>query len=700
MRFTTMTLKARLLTFGMLLAVLPLVINLAIAVYQNSTLSRVAVEESQGLVYAQLEHTIDAVHDICQTQRDLLQQMVDASLRVARAVLAQAGQVKCSDNETVAWNAVNQVTRQAVPVTLPKMFAGETWLGQNQTLSDPAPVVDAVRELVGGTCTVFQRMNDTGDMLSVCTTVETPDKTRAIGIYVPAAEPDGKPNPVIAKILQKQSFRGRAYVLNAWYVTAYEPLYDAANNVVGMLYCGVRQDSLASLRQEIRNIRLGKTGNVFILDSQGNYIISKDGTHDGKNVWDTRDMAGNYPVRDIIKKALSLRPGEIATHRFLWKNPGEETARMKFAKIMYFEPWDWVICGGSYDDEFLQVSNKIKDYIAASTATRVIIAVLTLVVSLVFWLIISGSITAHIGKAITGLRQASGQIPLIGEQVAETSQHMARTTNEQAAGIEETSSSLEEMTAMTTRNAENAILSKKLSAEAAEALKKGIQTMQLMSAAIARIESSSDRTAKIIKTIDEIAFQTNLLALNAAVEAARAGESGKGFAVVAEEVRNLAQRSATAAKDTASLIEEAKSNADEGVRITHAVDELLKDITGMVDRLQCLVGEVSASSMEQSQGINQINTAVSTMDKSAQSNAANAQQAASAAQELAAHAQELDAVVQSLVSLVGIAGDAAKQRRAQPKKSGQQRLAAGRQQQEQKPQDSIPFDEDTELKDF
>jgi len=720
-----MTLKARLLTFGMILAVLPLVINLIIAIYQNNNLSRVAVEESQALVYAQLEHTIDAVHDICQTQRELLQQLVDASLKVAHEALAQAGPVKLSDNETVVWKAVNQVTRQAVTVTLPRMYAGETWLGQNQSLSEPSPVVDKVRALVGGTCVVFQRMNDKGDMLSVCSTIETPDKTRAITMYIPAVDPGGKPNPVIAQVLKGEVFHGRAYVINAWYVTAYEPLYDGGRNIVGMLSCGVRQDGLASLRQEILNIKIGKTGYVFILDSQGTYIISKEGKHDGESVWDTQDMSGNYPVREIIKKALELKPGEIATHHFPWKNPGEEKARMKFAKIMYFKPWDWVICGGSYDDEFMQVSNKIKDFISESTATRIIIAIVTLAVSLLFWLIIARSITARIGTAIAGLRHASHQIPLIGEQVAQASQHMASSTNEQAAGIEETSSSLEEMAAMTSHNAENAILSKKLSSEAAEALQKGIQTMQQMSEAISRIESSSDRTAKIIKTIDEIAFQTNLLALNAAVEAARAGEAGKGFAVVAEEVRNLAQRSAMAAKDTTSLIAEAKNNADDGVKITRDMDALLKDVNRLIERLQVLVAEVSEASMDQSQGISQINTAVSNMDKSAQSNAANAEQAASAAEELSANAKELEAVVQSLVTLVGIAADDTGRRSVEPKKSAQhtpafltgpaaqsnkaretrqslqQQLPSPvRHSQEKKPQDIIPFDDDTELKDF
>ena len=176
--------------------------------------------------------------------------------------------------------------------------------------------------------------------------------------------------------------------------------------------------------------------------------------------------------------------------------------------------------------------------------------------------------------------------------------------------------------------------------------------MSRMGEAIGKIKSSSDQTAKIIKTIDEIAFQTNLLALNAAVEAARAGDAGKGFAVVAEEVRNLAQRSAEAAKNTASLIEESQQNADNGVAVSRKWAGILTQIVESVQKLTQLIGEVSAASQEQSKGIEQIGTAVTQMDKLTQSNAANAEESASASEELAAQAKELGDMVQMLVGIV------------------------------------------------
>ncbi|HUJ75214.1 MAG TPA: methyl-accepting chemotaxis protein, partial [bacterium] len=176
--------------------------------------------------------------------------------------------------------------------------------------------------------------------------------------------------------------------------------------------------------------------------------------------------------------------------------------------------------------------------------------------------------------------------------------------------------------------------------------------MERMSAAIASIKEAADKTAKIIKTIDEIAFQTNLLALNAAVEAARAGDAGRGFAVVAEEVRNLAIRSAEAAKDTSALIEDSQERAGQGVTVSGEVGKLLSDVRGAVESVNGLLGEVTAASKEQNKGIAQINLAVGQMDTVVQASAANAEETAAASEELSAQAESLAQIVSSLKQIV------------------------------------------------
>jgi methyl-accepting chemotaxis protein len=236
---------------------------------------------------------------------------------------------------------------------------------------------------------------------------------------------------------------------------------------------------------------------------------------------------------------------------------------------------------------------------------------------------------------------------------------MAGGATQQASALEETSSSLHEMASMTTRNSENAQNAKTLANAARTTADAGAAEMEQMKSAMGAIKGSSLEISKIIKTIDEIAFQTNILALNAAVEAARAGEAGLGFAVVAEEVRNLAQRSAQAAKETAEKISMSTEKSEQGVRISEKMAGNLSAIVEKTRQLDERIAEIAQSSQEQSEGINQVNAAVANMDKITQSNAALAQQSASASEELKSQATQVRLAVTELLRMARADADAA-----------------------------------------
>jgi len=261
-------------------------------------------------------------------------------------------------------------------------------------------------------------------------------------------------------------------------------------------------------------------------------------------------------------------------------------------------------------------------------------------------------IAGQLQALATNLAQASNTLSDSARQVSSASQSLAEGASEQAASLEETGASLEEMSSMTKRNAETAGKVKELGSQARQAGDLGVQDMTAMVSAMDDIKRSSDDIAKIIKTIDEIAFQTNILALNAAVEAARAGEAGMGFAVVADEVRSLAQRCAQAAKETAGKIEDAVQKSAKGAEISAKVAKSLEEIVGKARQVDEMAGEVAAASQEQSQGIAQVNTAVTQMDKVTQSNAASAEESASAAEEMTAQAEALKEAVAELLRLV------------------------------------------------
>jgi len=246
------------------------------------------------------------------------------------------------------------------------------------------------------------------------------------------------------------------------------------------------------------------------------------------------------------------------------------------------------------------------------------------------------------------LDAGSGHMADASQHLSSTSQQLSQGAADQASRIEEISSSLEELTSMTRLNADNSNECKQLADGAFQSAGNSQNSMERMNNAIQSIKSSSNETANIIKTINEIAMQTNLLALNAAVEAARAGDAGRGFAVVAEEVRNLAQRSAEAVKNTEALIENSQRKAEEGVDTAQEVNGNLHDVVEKVDKLRQLVSEISASNSEQREGIEQINVAMTQMDQTIQDNAASAEESASASEELSGQASEINSVASEL----------------------------------------------------
>jgi len=268
------------------------------------------------------------------------------------------------------------------------------------------------------------------------------------------------------------------------------------------------------------------------------------------------------------------------------------------------------------------------------------------------WLV-ARSIPQPFAAVIRRLADAARNNASSSTLVAGNSAALAQAASEQAASLEETSASLEEISSMARRNAEGAGRAKDLAREARTAADTGTGDVGAMVRAMDDIKASSDGVAKIIKTIDEIAFQTNILALNAAVEAARAGEAGAGFAVVAEEVRALAQRSATAAKETAEKIADAVAKSRTGAEACTKVAGSLDQIAGKARELDSLIGEIAQASQEQTKGIAQVNGAVAEMDKLVQGSAARAEEGASVAQELTHQATDLGECVGELGRLVG-----------------------------------------------
>jgi methyl-accepting chemotaxis protein len=454
-------------------------------------------------------------------------------------------------------------------------------------------------------------------------------------------------------------------------------LVDAAEGIA-KLYHGRAQsgamteaDAKKAALSTLASMRFGTTGYLFVVDSQ--FILLMHPTLAdmvGKSTAGFKDPTGK-PVYPTIVNAAKDKGFGFAEYQ--GRLPGSETALPKIGYVKHFAPWDWNLSSAV----FLQEVDAA--YRHSLVANLIVILLVGGAVSLAMSLIIrnvqrglggepgyGGDLAvqvqtrsgdrdsmlvamAQMQQQLTGtighIKTSADSIASATKQIAAGNADLSQRTEEQASSLEETASSMEELTSIVRQNADNARQASTLAVNASDIAVKGGEVVGRVIDTMAGINESSKKIADIIGVIEGIAFQTNILALNAAVEAARAGEQGRGFAVVAGEVRNLAQRSAGAAKEIKELIGDSVGRVENGTTLVAEAGNVIDEVVVAVKRVTDIMGEISSASEEQSAGIEQVNQAVNQMDEVTQQNAALVEQAAAAALSLEEQAQVLrDAV--------------------------------------------------------
>ena len=429
----SITVKRKILVLAAGAASLPVVVMLALTIQFQRNVARQAKSELSSIARRNLEQVARDVYALCETSDSLLQESMLRNLRSAHQVVSRF-QLEEGAAST-AWDAINQETRQTRQINLPRLMVGGVWLEKNRSFSTPALIVDEIKRTTGVDATLSQRMNEQGDMIRVATTLAGADGQRAIATYIPAGHADGTPNPVITAVLNRSTYVGHVQVLGVPYISAYEPIEDKRGRVFAMLFVGEKLRNVEAVRQNIMKIAIGKSGHVVVLGSKGNqrgrYIISFEGKRDGEDLNDVQDTAGNYFVRSMVQNALTLPKGQVFNAEYPWHDSPAEQPRNKLAALIYFEPWDWLINVGMYEDEYYTAVRNVESATYGLLGKLSLAGTAALSLAIFFAVILSSrlakpiAVTAGVAQRIASgnLVDAKHELTAFGNNGAESGNH-------------------------------------------------------------------------------------------------------------------------------------------------------------------------------------------------------------------------------------------------------------------------------------
>ncbi len=524
------------------------------------------VEEHVGVLTGQqLAKIVDGAYRTLETQDSLLREQVANALATVQHELARAGGFSLG-SQTVEWRATNQFTKQATSVRLPQVLIGGQWIGRVSEPSQRVPVLDLASRLSGCTTTLFQRMNDQGDMLRVATTVLGKNGKRAIGTYIPATNPDGKPNPVVAAVLKGEDYNGIAYVVDSWCVASYRPIRDASGRVVGMFYAGKKMESVPALRRAFESLQIGERGSLSVLltkgDHRGEILIS------GQREWAGKKAGEALGLSDkVLEEAAALKDGEQKSVPFAEKSEGRTLTGTYH--LAYYAPWDWVLAAKAYDADFDGAAAAVRE---GRRHLMLLLAVLALAVA--------GASMVVFAKVAAKLLDPVRQVAEAGRRVAQGDTEVD-VTYRAADEAGDLADSFRGLVAYLREKADlaEAVGSGQLAVEASirserDRLGKAFDAMlRNLRAIVLRVRTAAAELADACHGLAEAASQGSRAAETLASGATETTASMDSLKAALESVKSLSDEQLRQIAESERHVDSAREAADESARASLAISE-------------------------------------------------------------------------------------------------------------------------------
>jgi hypothetical protein len=587
-----MSLRQQITALGTLSAMLATIAVAILVVVNENRTSKSVSDEVISMMEDRLARSAEKTLSICNLSEQFVQQSVDTSLSLGHAQVKLAGGVQMT-GRNITWTATNQFTKAKTEVTIPQWSLEGMPVTADRSFEHKIPVIDDIAKQTNETVTLFQRVNPAGDMLRVATTVVALDGERANGTYIPAIMPDGSQNTVVKTVLSGHVYRGRAYVVNAWYTTAYEPLQDAKGNLIGMFYVGMKQEGVSALRQAIAGqAHSGDHSSVAV------YYGPKSENY-SKMVVIPPTGIGSITESKWLTKVYELAPrlGDGASGELTVDGPTKDSQAI--IRYTYFQPWDWVIVAIGDSRDYAGASALVRARFSELLLQSLLGGFLALLCGAVFAYFISKRITSPVADLSIHLTSSATQISSSAVHQQSNVTTLMASSNQIASAAKEISATSQELLRAMVEIAETAERTAGLAHDGRQGLKGMETSMQALSTAsdsisskLAAIRSKAAKINTVVTAITKVADQTNLLSLNASIEAEKAGEAGAGFAVVAREIRRLADQSAISTLDIEQIVEEMQEAVAGGVTEMRAFADAVQGGINSAEAIQGQFGEI------------------------------------------------------------------------------------------------------------